>query len=336
MLYKLKKTGSRFDTIDPMEFSGLALEKDLEDLLAKHLWDVLFVSSRLMPIAQERPWQPDGDIYALNEVGDVVVFELKRAAAELGAVHQSLRYCEKVSRFSYEELERRFRNYREKQGLSLQSEHREFFQLERPLDQSAFNRNQQLIIVGSAGDSDLVRNVDYWKSKGLSIDFIPYRVYHINGEHYFEFFSRPYDEHANPGDAKGVLVDTNSTYDQDGIWYMCEGSRVAVFGDIKEQVRTFRKGDIAFIYHKGCGIVAAGEVTGRPTDDPKHAHDAMFCKLKWLTPVPERGATLKYMPVSEIKKVTSRNFWWAKTLKYPYLDREESKHLLDELRKVLR
>ena len=335
MLYKLKKTGTRFDTIAPMEFSGLALEKDLEDLLAKHLWDVLFMCSPLMPFAQERPWQPDGDIYALNETGDVVVFELKRAAAEVGAVHQSLRYCEKASRFSYEELERRFRNYQGNQKLSLQSEHQDFFQLERALDQSAFNRNQHLIIVGSAGDSELIRNVDYWKTKGLSLNFIPYRVYHIEGEHYFEFFSLPYDEHANPGDAKGIIVDTNSTYDDDGIWYMCEGDRVAVFGDIKEQVKTFRKGDIAFIYHKGCGIVAAGEVIGKSTDDPNHPHDAMFCKLKWHTTVPKRSEPLKYMPVSQIKKVTGRNFWWAKTLKYPYLDREESNNLLEELKKVL-
>jgi hypothetical protein len=72
MLYKLEKTGTRFDTIAPMEFSGLPLEKDLEDLLAKHLWDVLFMGNPLMPIAQERPWQPDGDIYALNETGSLL------------------------------------------------------------------------------------------------------------------------------------------------------------------------------------------------------------------------------------------------------------------------
>ncbi len=335
MLYKLSKVAQRFDSIEPLPFSGMALEKDLEDLLAKHLWDVLFAASPLMPIDQERPWQPDADIYALNEKGDVVVFELKRATADAGAVHQSLRYCEKASRFTYEELERKVRNYEVKQSLSLQTEHQNFFQLERPLDQSAFNRNQHLVIVGSAGDSELIRNVDYWHAKGLSINFIPYRVYHIAGEHYFEFFSLPYDEHVNPGESKGIMVDTNATWDENGIWYMCEGDRVAVFGDIKDAVRTFKKDDIAFIYHKGWGIVAAGRVTGKAIDDPTHPNGAVYYKLRWLTPVPKRNVQLKSMPAWQIKQVLGRDFWWAKTLKTPYLDREQSQKLLEGLKQAL-
>lgn len=335
MLYKLSKTGETFDAIDPQPFFGLPKEKELEDLLAQNLWDVLFEGSPLMPIFQERPWQPEADIYALNEEGDVVIFELKRAHANGGAVHQALRYCEKAGRFSYEDLEIKLRIYRNDQSLNLQSEHRSSFDLERPLDRSAFNRRQHLIIVGSAGDGELIRNVDYWKSKGLSVSFIPYRVYQIANEHYFEFFSLPYDQHSNPGQAKGVIFDTNSTYDKDGIWYMCEGDRVAAFGDIKGIVHSFNKGDIVFIYHKGLGIVAAGEVKGEVVDDPAHPHEAMYRKLKWLTPIPKKGKDLKFMPVWQIKKVTGRNFWWAKTMKAPFLNKEESSQLLAELKKVL-
>ena len=42
---------------------------------------------------------------------------------------------------------------------------------------------------------------------------IPYRVYKIEGSYYFEFFSLPYDQHSNPGNAKGIIFDTNLTYD---------------------------------------------------------------------------------------------------------------------------
>ena len=333
MLYKLGKSAQTFDSIDPLPFSGLPLEKELEDLLAQNLWDVLFEGSQLMPIFQERSWQPEADIYALNEHADLVIFELKRAHADGGAVHQALRYCEKAGRFNYEKLEEMFRAYRNGKAVNLQQEHQIGFDLEHPLDRSAFNKKQHLIIVGSAGDKELIRNVDYWKSKGISISFIPYRVYKIAGEYYFEFFSLPYDQHSNPAQAKGVIFDTNLSYDEDGIWYMCEGNRVAAFGGIKGIVHSFSKGDMVFLYHKGHGIVAAGEVRSDVKEDD--SYDAMYRDLKWLTPTPKKGEPLKFMPVWQIKQVAGCNFYWAKTMKPPFLNKEESAHLLAELKKVL-
>jgi hypothetical protein len=333
MLYKLGKSAKIFDSIDPLPFWGLPLEKELEDLLAQNLWDVLFEGSQLMPIFQERSWQPEADIYALNEQGDLVIFELKRAHADGGAVHQALRYCEKAGRYSYEKLEEMLRTYRKGKPINLQQEHQLGFDLEHPLDRSAFNRKQHLIIVGSAGDEELIRNVDYWKLRGIFLSFIPYRMYKIAGEHYFEFFSLPYDQHSNPAQAKGVIFDTNLSYDEESIWYMCEGDRVAAFGDIKGIVHSFSKGDIVFLYHKGHGIVAAGEIRSDVKEDA--SADAMYRDLKWLTAKPTKGEALRVMPVSQIKQVTGRNFWWAKTMKAPFLNKDEAAHLLGELKKVL-
>jgi hypothetical protein len=333
MLYKLGKSAKKFDSVDPLPFSCLPLEKELEDLLAQNLWDVLFEGSQLMPIFQERSRQPEADIYALNEQGDLVIFELKRAHVDGGAVHQVLRYCEKAGRFGYEKLEEMLRSYRKGRPVNLQQEHQGAFELERPLDRAAFNRQQQLIIVGSAGDDELIRNVDYWKSKGIFLSFIPYRVYKIAGEDYFEFFSLPYDQHSNPRLTKGVIFDTNLSYREDGIWYMCDRDRVAAFGSIKGIVYSFRKGDIVFLYHKGRGIVAAGEVKSDVKEDG--AADAMYRELRWLTPKPEKGSNLRAMPVSQIRHVTGRNFYWAKTMKPPFLKKEDAEHLLEHLKKVL-
>jgi hypothetical protein len=286
-----------------------------------------------MPICQERSWQPEADIYALNEQGDLAIFELKRTHADGGAVHQALRYCEKAGRYSYEKLEEMLRAYRKGTAVDLQREHQIDFDLEHPLDRSAFNRKQDLFIVGNAGDDELIRNVDYWKLKGLSVSFIPYRVYEIAGEHYFEFFSLPYDQHSNPALAKGVLFDTNLSYDEESIWYMCERDRVAAFGSIKGIVHSFNKGDIAFLYHKGYCIVAAGEVKSDVKEDAPA--DAMYRDLKWLTPKPAKGKTLKAMSVAQIKHVTGRNFYWAKTMKPPYLNKDDAAHLLASLKSNL-
>lgn len=326
MLYKLGKSGEQFDSIEPLPFEGLPKEKHLEDLIAQNLFDVLFEGNDLMPIMQERAWQPEADIYALDRKGDLFVFELKRDDAGAGAVHQALRYCEKAAHLGFDELERQYRNYPKRIKDDLRAAHQEVFSLDQPLDRSAFNRDQHIIIVGSAGDNELVRNVDYWRSKGISIAFIPYRIYKIGDEHYFEFFSVPYDQHSNPGVRKGVIFDTNLSYIENSIWYMCENSRVAAFGDIKSIVHSFRKGDVAFLYHKGHGIVAAGEV--RTEAQPDESADAEYCAVKWLTPVPKQGEPLKALPASRIKEVMGFNFWWAKTMKPPFLDKSESEKLL--------
>lgn len=333
MLYKLGKTAGKFNSLNPLPFEGLPLEKELENLIAQNLWDVLFESSELMPIFQERVWQPEADIYALNEQGDLFIFELKRHEVGGGTVHQALRYCEKARRFTYSDLEAKLNQYRKTSGLNLQEEHQTAFELEHALSQDAFNKSQHLWIIGSGGDDELMDNVNYWQSQGLSIEFVPYRVYAINGEEYFEFFSLPFDAHSNPKYSKGVLFDTNRTYNADSIWYMIERDRVAAFGNIRDIVNSLRRNDIVFLYHKGYGIVAAGEVrSDKPKEDSEW--EAKYHDVKWLTPIPARSK-IPAMSAHEIKQEMNRNFWWAKTMKPPFLNREDTQKLLRALQQKL-
>jgi hypothetical protein len=334
MLYKLGKSQNKFDSIEPVAFKGLPKEKELEDLLANNFLDVLFESEELLPISQERAWQSEADIYALDKQGDLVLFELKRENAEHSAIHQVLRYCEKAFPLGYEKLQEKLRKYRNDPTLDLQREHQETFALKQPLEKSAFNKHQHLWVVGSAGDEQLVKNVNYWKSQGLSLQFIPYRVYNIGGEFYFEFFSLPYDQHSNPGDAKGVIFDTNLSWRPNCIWYMCEKDRVAAFGGVKGVVRSFNKNDYVFLYHKGHGIVAAGKVKNGEVKEDVGA-DALYCDLDWLTPKPVKGESFKAMSAPKIREVTNRDFYWAKAMKSPYLNKEESQKLLESLKTIL-
>ncbi len=85
MLYKIKEQAEVFEKLEPVEFKDFSsfgkLEKDLENLIADSILDVLFEDARLMPVFQERQWQAEADIYALNENGELVIFELKRSSA---------------------------------------------------------------------------------------------------------------------------------------------------------------------------------------------------------------------------------------------------------------
>lgn len=189
MLYKLGRTHDEFDSITPQPYTGLPLDKKLEDLLAENLWDVLWDGKEWMPISQERAWKSESDVYALNKQGDLAIFEL------IGGTRPTFDYflfhCQKAARMDFGRLQDMFQQYHESQPVDLQEAHRSAFGLEHPLDRSVFNQRQHLVVAGSATDEDLIRSADYWQSQGLLMNFIPYRLYRISGDFYFEFSSLP-------------------------------------------------------------------------------------------------------------------------------------------------
>lgn len=201
MLFKLTSNGENIDEIEPVAFKDFAsfgkLEKDLEELVASSILGVLFEDARLMPVFQERQYQAEADIYALNETGDLTIFELKRGSAGDAAVHQALRYAQDAGQWDFADLQRKFRKY-SGPTADLLAAHQEAFDLEHRLEAKDINRRQHVVIIGSAADEKLVSAVDYWKRQGISISFLPYRIYEIAGERYFEFFAPPYDTHKNP------------------------------------------------------------------------------------------------------------------------------------------
>lgn len=352
MLFELVKDYSKLEPVKFGTIGQIAVkeknlkEKDLEDLLAKHLLEVLFQGTPLLPFHQEKQGQAVADIYALNQNGDVVIFELKREQAYPGALDQLLRYAGVAGLWSYFEIEQRYREYPGTDpNLSLKQTHALAFNLERDheLHEDQFNRQQHLWVVGSAAADPLIRSVDYWKSKGLSIDFFPYRVYQLGGKAYLEFFAKPYDQHLNPADRKGVLFDTNSTYDYEGRYghgclrEMLEKRRVAAYGTSGYAVLCFQKNDYVFYSHVGTGIVGAATVIGHSVKKIKNPRtvDEWFLDVELLTPIPTDFTTIPAMSFGEVKSLLGKEFYWPRIDKRPYLSIDESQRLLDELTKIL-
>jgi hypothetical protein len=336
LLYKIGDvTGTK--TLEPIEFMDFAelgrIEKDLEILIANNLIDILFEDARLMPIFQERPLQAEADLYALDRAGDLVIFELKRGFAGSDAMLQALRYGQAAGQWTYDELETKYRTYIQKADISLAKEHKEAFSLERALSPADFNVRQRFVIVGNAANDDLIDAVDYWKRRGLTVDFLPYRIFDFGGQHYFEFFALPYDRHRNPASIKGVLFDTNRSWDEDAIWQMMERNWVAAYGDVKYVVDGLQPRDIVFYSHKWEGLIAAAEVTGPARDD---GPDTRYRPVRFLTPIPNREqGIIRRMPFPEVSSVTGKSFFWARTIKVPYLTREEANRLLEALKQRL-
>lgn len=336
MLYKLHQSNGKFDKLESVGFKDVSnlsnLEKDLEELIAKNILNVLFEDSCLMPIFQERQYQAEADIYALNEKGELVIFELKRSSAGEGAVHQALRYTQDAGQWSYSALQQKYQQYLGANTDLIQA-HQEAFNLEHALNAKEINNKQHIIIIGNAADDSLIKAVDYWKKQGISIEFLPYRIYEIGGENYFEFFALPYDRHTNPSYIKGVVFDTNRSWDENAIWYMMENSCVAAFGDAKRFVEYLYPFDIVFFSHKWVGLVAAARVKKGDIKAPDS--ETLYRDVEFITSIPKKGKDIIAMPFRMVSEITGKSFFWARTIKVPYLSKDEAENLAKELKVYL-
>ncbi len=335
MLYKLGSTNGTFDRLELVAFKDFSSfgssEKDLENLIANSILNVLFRDAGLMPIFQERSFQPEADIYALNDQGELFIFELKRSGVEKSAVHQVLRYSEVAGQWSYSTLEKKYQQYTDDPS-TLTEAHKEAFNLEHPLESREINTKQHLVVIGSAADDSLINAVDYWKRQGVSIEFLPYRIYEFGKDKYFEFFALPYDRHKNPGDMKGVIFDTNRSWNQDSIWYMMQNDRVAAFGDRKYFIKRINIDDIVFFSHVDTGIVAAAKVESEKKED---GTETWYRDVRFITPVPRENENIRAMPFRQVSEITGKRFYWASTIKTPYLSKSEAENLAHELKNYL-
>jgi len=331
MLFKYKNNG-----LEPLPFYDYAdlkgKEKDLENLLANNLGDLYIEDGQLMPIFQERQWQEEPDLCALDKNGNLIIFELKRGTVQGDTTIQVMRYAQSYGQMKYHELEQIYQKYKNT-TQSLVLAHAETFGIEdNPLSEDSFNKYQKLVIVGSSSDSSLMAAVDYWKSKQLDIDFLPYRFYKIGGEIYFDFFAKPYDYHINPRDRKGILFDTNRSYDEDSVWDMFANSKISAYGNASRYINSFNKGDYVLYYHKGWGVIGAGIIKTSSVGEDA-SKEELYHTVELLTPAIKDESEIRSISASDLCELLGKNFYFASTIKSPYLSVEEAEMVVNELKK---
>ncbi len=331
MLFKYKN-----NELEPLSFYDYSdfkgKEKDLENLLANNLGNLFIEDGQLMPIFQERQWQEEPDLCALDKDGNLIIFELKRGAVQGDTTIQVMRYAQMYGQMKYHELERIFQKYKST-SQSLIDAHAETFGIEgKLLTEDSFNRHQKLVMVGSSSDTSLIAAVDYWKSKQLDIDFLPYRFYRIDGEIYFDFFAKPYDYHINPRDKKGIIFDTNCSYDKDSVWDMFANSKISAYGKASRYINSFNKGDYVLYYHKGRGVIGAGIIKDFKVVE-NSSKEELYRAVDLLTPVLKYEKDIRSISASELCELLGKNFYFASTIKSPYLSVEEAEIVVEELKK---
>lgn len=305
-------------------------EKKLENLLAANLGELYIEDGHLMPISQERQGQEEPDLCALDKSGNITIFELKKGVVPGDTTIQVMRYAQIIGLMTYDDLNRKYQEYA-KDGQELATAHALAFQLDTPLPTDSFNKKQKLVLVGSALDNGLIETVDYWRAQNIDIDFLPYRFYKIDGNLYFEFFAKPHDYHLNPKNRKGVIFDTNRTYDNNAVWDMLRNEKVSAYGGARKYINSFRKGDYVLYYHIGYGIIAAGVIkTSKPLS--LEANEEKYHKVELIKPVPQCNDDIRGISASDLKSLLGRNFYYASTEKKPYLSTDEAEKVISALR----
>ncbi len=324
--------------LSPVAFKDIGtiggVEKDLENILADNMLPTLFEDNPYMVIFQERAYQAEPDIIALDRAGNLVLIEIKRSYVAANALEQVFRYAHTLYRWNYEILQSKYNQYLEALGqptiTSLRECHREVFGLDSAVDERDFNGNQKLIIVGNSTDEALISYVDYWRSRGIDIDFIPYRIYEIEHQLFLEFFAKPYDLHSNPSDLKGVIFDSNRSYDPKALEHMLKNNRVSAFGDRQDAVSCLRPNDFVFLSHKFVGVVAAAQVKSRVKNaETEDGDEECYVEVKYLTPAADPiDDTMPRISYSEIYEEIGKTFFHARIDKRPFLTKEESEKLV--------
>ena len=262
MLYKL--TPDQIESSEKVEIRTPAhfdlKEQDIEDFLKSRL-DEILSEDQLMLIGQERKYQEEADLLALDKDGTLYIFELKRWESHQENILQVMRYGQIFGRYAYDELEALAQRQQKLDG-SLQRKHQGYFHLDKELSESAFNKDQVFVLVTNGMDRDTISAVQFWAQKGVKIQCSPYRMYEIEGTPYIQFDTyNPDNEVTLEENTTYFIVNTNKTYMSDAWKDMlndgAEGKASAYYGR-KDAVRRISKDSRVYLYHTDVGVIASG------------------------------------------------------------------------------
>ncbi|MFC1970229.1 hypothetical protein ACFLVV_03305 [Chloroflexota bacterium] len=237
-------------------------EIDLENLMAKNL-ERLIPQNQLMVLFQERSFQPEADIYALDKKGDLYIFELKRWESQKENILQVLRYGQKYGQYSYEQLQELLQKYENSGTLDLSQKHYEYFSetISTKLPETEFNKQQHFVVITNGVDLETRNAIKYWQDKWLLIDSIVYWLYVIGEQIIFEFDPyNPEREVIIEEVGKNYIVNTNLTWSSVNYREMLDNGRAAAYGERRYGIERLKRGDTVFLYHNGVGVVAYGKV----------------------------------------------------------------------------
>ena len=286
-------------------------ESHLQELLFKNLEKVL-EDNELLLIMQSRSWQEEPDLMALNQSGDLYIFELKAWEAASFNLLQALRYGQIYGQYDYDRLNDIYKKTFPG-GDELLDTLNEKFSVE--LQHSDINQKQHFVVITNGLDFRTREAILYWRSQGLDITGWVYRIYTVGSKtlfemNTFEIAENPYSDVSEGYFILNTNISTSEDHDSDMVG---NGKAAAYFDPWKRNIEKLRHGNVVFLYRSGQGIVGMGVASGKVEmrdyeGDPNRRNEEYFQKLnnyhKLRAP----------LSASKIKELTGVNYVFMSTM----------------------
>lgn len=315
MLYKLNKNTNRnyYSKVKRVTLADIGWkEKDLETLISNNIQD--FISSNdLMVIFTERARQEEPDILAIDNEGNLYIFELKRWSGKQENLLQVLRYGQLFGKSTYDELNSLYQKYQHSEKANLALDHSVYFHGDTSniLSEYNFNKKQHFLIVTNGVDQDTIESIIYWKNNGLNIDAIVYWIFEISNEYYIEFNMYSQIENFLEYENNCYVLNTNKQNNPHYTKEMIDEQKAAAYyPGWREKIQKFQKGDVVFLYESGVGIRAYGYTNGILNKEPCDGHEDYEYNMK-LDNFIELS---KPISASQMKEITSSSFNFRQTM----------------------
>jgi len=285
-------------------------EKNLENYLKAVIGDIIF--PELLVFGNERSFQGEPDLFAVNGKGDQILFELKvDGHYDRGKVYQAMSYAQIFSTWRYEAMNAHFKKCfsGDIELIDAFEEHYGY-----TIDAADFNNRQKIIIISHSSSTETNAVTKYWKSIGIDIEEYFYRFYDASGKILVELSNELFFKQ----DSGSCWVNTCSRHFPNAVFDMVAHSKAAIYEERKGVIGKWMNKANIFLYHNGYGIVAAGKGTARIDDGDYSEYGVSERSIKmnqFISGVDHKQKKIvSWISVPRIKELLNRDFYFPNSI----------------------
>lgn len=286
-------------------------EKDFQKMMYENL-DVLLPEDELLLIMQSRKWQEEPDLMAIDNKGDLYIFELKAWESHESNLLQVLRYGQIFGQNTYADLNELYLKFFPSSNNLLDSLNQKF---NTQLTENDINRKQHFILITNGLDFKTRAAIQYWADQGVNISSWVYKIFHEGDQILLDFdtFRKTPNPYEDIDEGYYILNTNIQAGEEDEVDMLTNQKAAAYFEPWKYKIEQINKGDKVFLYRSGVGIIAKGVGTGEIDKRPYRGKDE-WRNEEYAMKLTNFKKLSKPIKASEIKKISGVNYVFMQTM----------------------